>query len=457
MQPMPITDAMFLIGEARSKPMHVGGLQLFRPPEGAGPDYARQQYRGAIELGDPAPLFRRRATHSLGGLGPYEWCVDEDLDLEYHVRHSALPYPGRIRELLALVSRLHGTLLDRNRPLWETHVIEGLDDGRIATYNKVHHALIDGLSAMRWMASALSEDPDERDMPPPWALRRDRTPREPAGAIDTLVGVAKGSLEGTRAVGQAGIAAVRTATKALVDRTQALPYQAPRSVLNQPITGARRFAADSWPLERVQVVGKAHGASLNDVVLAMCAGALRRYLDEQDALPEAPLIAAVPVALRKGEDGPREGNAVGAVLCNLGTHLDDPGARFELVRTSMQDAKSQMSGMGQLGVTLLSAINFGPVALGPLFRYPVLRKPPFNIIISNVPGPKRPLYWNGARLEGVYPASIPFDGQALNITLTSYAGSLEFGIVGCRRQAPHLQRLLQHLETSLAELEALPA
>jgi diacylglycerol O-acyltransferase / wax synthase len=456
MRPIPITDAMFLLGEARAKPMHVGGLQLYRPPEGAGPDYAREQYRAALDHGDPAPLFRRRVKHGLGGLGPAEWCDDDDLDLEYHVRHSALPYPGRIRELLALVSRLHGTLLDRNRPLWETHVIEGLEDGRIATYNKVHHALIDGVSAMRWMASALSEDPDERDMPPPWAVRRQRSPRPPSSPVDTVLGVAKGSIESGRAVGQASAAAARTAVRALGQRTQALPYQAPRTMLNQPITGARRFAAQSWPMTRIRAVGEATAGSVNDVVLAMCAGALRCYLLDQHALPEQPLIAAVPVALRRDDD-PGEGNAVGAVLCNLGTHVDDPASRYELILASMRDAKSQMQGMGQLGVTLMSAINFGPVALGPLFRYAPLRKPPFNIIISNVPGPPRPLYWNGARLEGVYPVSIPFDGQALNITVTSYAGSLEFGLVGCRRQVPHLQRLLDHLETTLVELEELAA
>jgi diacylglycerol O-acyltransferase / wax synthase len=454
-RPMPITDAMFLIGEVREKPMHVGGLQLYRPPEEAGPDYARRQYHAAIEHGDPAPVFRRRAVRSVGGLGPFEWCEDDDLDLEYHVRHSALPYPGRIRELFALVSRLHGTLLDRNRPLWESHVIEGLADGRIATYNKVHHALIDGLSAMRWMAASLSEDPDERDMPPPWAMRRSRPPREPGGPLDAVLGVARGSLEGGRAVGQASVAALRTAARALEDRSQALPYQAPRTMLNQPITGARRFAAESWSMERVRSVGEANDGSVNDVVLAMCAGALRRYLLDQEALPDQPLLAAVPVALRKHHDGPSAGNAVGAVLCNLGTHLEDPADRYGMIHRSMRDAKSQMEGMGQLGVTLVSALNFGPVALGPLFRYRPLRKPPFNLIISNVPGPAKPLYWNGSRLEGIYPASIPFDGQALNITVTSYAGSLEFGIVGCRRRVPHLQRLLDHLETSLVELEEL--
>jgi diacylglycerol O-acyltransferase / wax synthase len=272
-----------------------------------------------------------------------------------------------------------------------------------------------------------------------------------------LKGVARGSVESGRAVGQASVAAVRTAARALDDRAQALPYQAPRSVLNQPITGARRFAAESWSLERIKTVGAALDGSVNDAMLAMCAGALRRYLLDQDALPDRPLVAAVPVSLKKDETGPSAGNAVGAVLCNLGTHLADPAGRYDLVHRSMRDAKAQLSGMGQLGVTLVSGLNFGPIALGPLFRYRPLRKPPFNLVISNVPGPRSPRYWNGARLEGVYPASIPFDGQALNITATSYVGSLEIGIVGCRTRVPHLQRLLDHLEVSLVELEDLAA
>jgi diacylglycerol O-acyltransferase / wax synthase len=395
-------------------------------------------------------------VRALGGLGPFEWCEDDDLDLEYHVRHSALPHPGRIRELLALVSRLHGTLLDRNRPLWETHVIEGLEgrpdrdlqqgppradrrglgdalDGGRAQRGprRARHAPAVGVASAASAEGALG-----------WTARR-RARGRPRIA------------RGRSAVGQASVAAVRTAVRALEDRAQALPYQAPRTILNQPITGARRFAAESWPMERIRTVGEATDGSVNDVVLAMCAGALRRYLLDQDALPDQPLVAAVPVSLKKDDDGPSEGNAVGAVLCNLGTHLEDPAERYEMIHRSMRDAKSQMQGMGQLGVTLLSAVNFGPVALGPLFRYRPLRKPPFNLIISNVPGPAKPLYWNGSRLEGIYPASIPFDGQALNITVTSYAGSLEFGIVGCRRRVPHLQRLLDHLETSLAELEAL--
>jgi diacylglycerol O-acyltransferase / wax synthase len=454
--PMPITDAIFLMGEVREKPLHVGGLQLFRPPEGAGPEEVSEQFRAALDHGEVGTLFRRYPRRTLGGLGPWGWAEDSNLDLEYHVRHSALPHPGRIRELLALVSRLHGTLLDRNRPLWELHVIEGLADGRVAVYAKVHHSLLDGVSAMRWMVRGLSPDADARDMPPPWAPPERSRPSVPSGGPgDAVRGMARNALEGGKAVGEASLAAVRTLARAVEDRAASLPYQAPRSMLNVPITGARRFAAQSWDLERIRSVGEQVGGSLNDVVLAMSAGALRRYLLDHDALPEQPLVSAVPVSLRdRDDDAPGDGNAVGVVLCNLGTNLEDPLARFDLIHRSMRDSKATLQGLGPLAVIMLSALNFGPVALGPLYRYEVLRKPAFNVIISNVPGPAEPLHWNGSRLEGIYPVSIPYDGQALNITVTSYAGSLEFGLIGCRRRVPSLQRLLDYLEDSLAELEA---
>ena len=170
MNVMPITDSLFLEAELRDRPLHVGGLHLYRPPADAGPDVVGDTYREALAGGEVMPRLRRRPVR-LAGLGPWGWEEDTDLDLEYHVRHSALPHPGRVRELLALVSRLHGTLLDRSRPLWEAHLIEGLSDGRFAVYTKIHHALVDGVSAMHMLQNALSEDPDQRGSPPLWAPR----------------------------------------------------------------------------------------------------------------------------------------------------------------------------------------------------------------------------------------------------------------------------------------------
>ncbi|MDX1660125.1 MAG: wax ester/triacylglycerol synthase family O-acyltransferase [Nitriliruptorales bacterium] len=474
MQLIAPTDAMFLLSEGRERPMHVGGLQLFRPPSDAGPDYASQLYRDALEH-DVMPRLRRYPERTMFGLGPWRWEEDEALDLEYHLRHSALPTPGRVRELLALTSRLHGTLLDRSRPLWEAHIIEGLADGRFALYTKIHHALVDGVAAVKLLEHATSDDPDERDMPPPFAPRTSRRSRGGRGdgdggligaarvARDTAVTAAHVTAESAKAALGASRAAIRTVARSFREQAATLPYRAPRSILNAPISGARRYAADAWPLEQLRSVGRELDGTVNDVVLAMCAGALRRYLIDLDALPAKPLVAMVPVSLRlrggQDEDVDPEtdtsGNAVGLILCNLGTHLEDPADRFALITRSMEEGKLTLEGLNELGVLVLSAISMSGVGLGILPFYDdvtLLQRPPFNVIISNVPGPKERRYWNGAEMEGLYPVSIPFDGQALNITVESYADRMGFGLIGCRRTVPHLQRLLEHLDTSLEEL-----
>jgi WS/DGAT/MGAT family acyltransferase len=233
-----------------------------------------------------------------------------------------------------------------------------------------------------------------------------------------------------------------------------LPFQAPRTIFNVQITGARRFAAQKWDLDRIKAVRKATGATLNDVVLAMCSGALRRYLLQLDALPDRPLIAMVPVSLRgKQKKSEASGNSVGAILVNLGTHLADPAERFHAIQESAQIAKRSLAELSPLQILALSGLTMAPLAFAPIPGVVKLTPPPFNLIISNVPGAQRPLYWNGAKLQGMYPLSIPYDGQALNITITSYAGALNFGLTGCRRNVPHLQRLLTYLEESLVELE----
>ncbi|RLK61190.1 WS/DGAT/MGAT family O-acyltransferase [Actinokineospora cianjurensis] len=440
---MPVTESMFLLGESREHPLHVGGLQLFELPDGAGPDYVGELHRALLDTDDIHPLLRRRPRDPVGSLGQWMWTDDDRLDLEYHVRLSALPTPGRVRELLELVSRLHGSLLDRHRPLWEAHLVEGLRDNRFALYTKVHHALLDGVSALRLLQRSLTTDPTVRDTRPPWAAREDepRGPRSRTGVGAVL-----------RDIAGLGPALAKYANEVFRAQTATLPFAAPRSILNVPITGARRFAAQGWPLARVRAVGDAAGATVNDVMLAMCAGALRRYLLELDALPEKPLVAAVPMSLRTGDDS-AGGNALGMILCTLATDRPDPADRLAAITESTRSDKDVYRGMSQLQVTALSAIPFAPLALGLLPGAVRLTPPGFNLMISNVPGPTEPLYWNGARMLGVYPVSIPYEGQALNITVTSYNGSLEFGLTGCRRTVPHLQRLLTHLDTELADLE----
>ncbi|PXY20998.1 WS/DGAT/MGAT family O-acyltransferase [Prauserella muralis] len=448
---MPVTDSMFLLIETREHPMHVGGLQLFTPPEGAGPDYLADLRQDLLKNTSVRSLFRQRPARPVNTMGYLAWAEDEELDLDYHFRHSALPQPGRVRELLELTSRWHSTLLDRHRPLWEIHLVEGLNDGRFAMYSKVHHSLMDGVSALRQLQSILSDDPAALDCPPPWGSRRpQRGRRGRPGALGRLRSAAGASRQ---LAGLPGMAA-KVATEAFREHTLTLPLQAPKTMLNVPIGGARRFAAQSWPLERAKQVATNAGVSRNDVVLAMCAGALRDYLIEQRALPDAPLVAMVPVSLRSRADtGEAAGNQIGALLCNLGTDQPDPAERLRVISRSMADGKRVFKELTPLQILLLSALNVAPLGVSPVPGVVNNTRPPFNIVISNVPGPRKQMYWNGATLDGIYPASVLLDGQALNITLTSNGENLDFGITGCRRSVPHLQRLLVHLDTALAELE----
>jgi WS/DGAT/MGAT family acyltransferase len=462
MQLISPTDSIFLLGESREHPMHVGGLQLYTPPEGAGEDYVRELYQSMITHTEFQPTFRKHPATILGGIANVGWAFDDEVDLDYHLRRSALPQPGRVRDLLELVSRVHGTLLDRHRPLWEAYLIEGLDgptpEGRFAVYTKVHHSLIDGVSAIKLTERTLSEDPADTEVRVPWDLPPRKRSHEPAvdspGAPMSLPGLA--TLTGA-AGSLAGLfpSTLNLARAALFEQQLTLPFAAPRTMFNVNIGGARRVAAQSWPLERIRRVKSAAGVTVNDAILAMCSGALRSYLMEHSGLPDQPLIAMVPVNMRGDDDGHSDsgGNQVGAVLCNLATDVDDPAKRLTVIADSMRSNKKVFADLPRSQALALSALNIAPLGLSMVPGYVSNTRPPFNIVISNVPGPRKPLYWNGARLNGNYPFSIALDGQALNITMANNGDNLDFGLVGCRRSVPHLQRLLGHLEDSLKDLE----
>jgi len=447
---MSPTDSMFLIGESREQPMHVGSLQVFELPDGADTELLRTTLHDLLQQTDVAPLFRRRPYRSLSTLGQWGWTDDDDVDLEHHVRHSALPQPGRVRELLALVSRLHSTLLDRQRPLWEVHLIEGLEGNRFAVYTKLHHSVMDGVSGMRLLQRALSPDPDS-DQPAFWTMR----PRHgrKGGRANPLLTLPKATVQAVADMAQLTPRMMRLAEQALRSQAATLPGQAPRSMINTTITGSRRYAAQSYSLERMQLVAKGAGVTVNDVLLAMSAGALRSYLLEQNALPSASLTAMTPVSLRKGDDdGESTGNAVGTILATLATDEADPQRRLEKITESTRRAKDVVRGLSQLQMTALSVGVMLPMTVNSLTGLYRVGTLPFNIVISNVPGPKDSLYLHGARLSGLYPLSIPLNGQAMNITATSYTGDMGIGLTACRRSVPHVQRMLTGLDKSLDEL-----
>ena len=445
---MSPTDSVFLLTESREHPMHVGGLQLFEPPEGAGPEFVREAAAALAANREFQPTFRKRPAWVVGGLANVAWAYDDadDVDIDYHLRRSALASPGRVRELLELTSRLHSSLLDRHRPLWEAYFVEGLNDGRFALYSKFHHSLIDGVSVLKLMQRTLSTDADDSELRAIWSLpRRHRisADRSRWQTLRQLAGSVAAFVPSTWSLARA----------ALVEQQLTLPFAAPRTMLNVPIGGARRVAAQSWSLDRIKSIKQAAGVTVNDVVLAMCSGALRYYLFEQHALPDTPLVAMAPVSLRTKEEADSGGNMVGIILGNRATDVDDPVTRLETISESMRGNKKVFSELPRLQAFALSVFLIAPLGLSALPGFVSSAPPPFNIVISNVPGPTEPMYWGGARLDGNYPLSIALDGQALNITMTNNAGNIDFGLVGCRRSVPHLQRLLGHMESSLKDLE----
>lgn len=441
-------DAIFLAIESREHPMHVGGLQLFEPPAEAGPEFTRDLYRTMASATEVRTRFRRRPSRRLGGFSTLSWDHAEHVDLHYHLRRSALPSPGGLPDLLDLTERLHGILLDRHRPLWEARLIEGLDDGRFAVYIKMHHALIDGVSAMRLLQRTMTDDPLDTRVRVPWGAPV--VERDDSVTPDSSLQQLRKSLP--RMV--CSIGAVAAPLRGALDGRLTMPMTAPRTMFNVSIGGARRIAVRSWPLERVNAVRQATGATINDIVLAMSSAALRSYLIEHDALPDEPLIAMVPVNIRSAaESDVSEGNMVAACLANLATHLDDPAARLEAISTSMRRAKSVFTQLPKTEAMVLSALLMTPLGVSLVPGFESLPRMPFNLVISNVPGPRKPVYMQGARLDANYPLSIPFESQAMNITLTTNGDNLDFGIVGCRRTVPDLDRFPDHLENGLAELE----
>jgi len=450
---LPPSDAMFLYGESRETMMHVASLLPFSPPPDAPADHLRaliDEVRARADVFRPwnvrlrTPDFLRNPMQA--------WVDEPELDLEYHVRRSALPSPGDERELGILVSRLHGHPIDLHRPPWEMHLIEGLEGGRFAFYVKIHHALVDGYTAMRILAGALSRDPDERGRPLFFSIAPpERAPRaeEPTGIHFTEM------LAAVRAQYGASVSVARAlyrVARASSGAELVTPLRAPRCVLNARISRSRRFATQWIDASRMKAVARAAGGTLNDVVLAVSAASLRRYLLEREALPAAPLIAMVPVSLRPSGDA-GGGNAVAAILASLATDLADPAERLAAIIASTTRAKQQLQGMSKSAILqysgLLTASSMLQMTRGFAGRLP----PTFNVVISNVPGPEEPLYFRGARLEADYPMSIPLHGQALNITCVSYAGGVCFGFTGCRDTVPRLQRLAVHCGEAMTELE----
>jgi diacylglycerol O-acyltransferase / wax synthase len=453
---VPPLDAAWLVLESRDTPMHVGGLFEFTPPDDAPPDYLKREVERMRAVHTiPAPWNLRLVQAPFLGSKTPVMREERDVDLDYHVRHSALPHPGDQRELGILVSRLHSHQLDLHRPLWEVHVIEGLEGDRFALYVKMHHSLIDGISGMRLILRALSTDPAERDMPAFWTVgaggkgRRDRS--NGGGPLGGIVGAARG---GASAAAGLGRAAVQLSRATVDDGGLQAPYRAPGSVLGGRLAGQRRFATQQYELQLMKDLAAAAGCTLNDIVLYLCGTALRRYLTEHSRLPDRPLTAGIPVNLRD-EDDESAGTAVGMMVAELGTNVADPQERIEAIKRSTAEAKRHLSELPSGARTSYTLLLNGPYIAGLMAGLGGRAPVPFSAGISNVPGPTEPLYFNGARLDALFPLSLLLHGNALNITCLSYAGTLNFGFTGARDTLPHVQRLAIYMGEAVDEISEL--
>jgi WS/DGAT/MGAT family acyltransferase len=459
-------DAAWLFTESRATPNHVGGLLQFRLPANAPQDFLRSLMADFRTHRNFSAPWNRRLKSSFNKHPMHAWVEDDDIDLDYHVRHAALPWPGGERELGELVGRLHSTPIDLARPPWECTIIEGLSNQRFALFIKMHHSLIDGVSGMKMLERAMSGDPVKSlALPPFWSASTNTTARSTRKALPPTVSHATAAaIEGlsmqARTLPQLATAFAQIAKRVGAhDEGLAVPFfDAPRSLLNGRVREKRRFATQQFELPRLRRLAEAADCTLNDVVLALCGGALRSFLQERDALPERSLTAGIPVSVRpKDDEG--TGNAISFIVATLGTDIADARQRLQAIKASVRHAKAHVQALPRAAIMQYTMLLMAPTLVTLLTGIGGRTPPMFNITISNVPGPEKPLYFRGAELLAIYPASIVTHGQALNITCESYAGAMNFGFTACHTSVPGMQKMAVQTAEALAELEAvfLPA
>jgi diacylglycerol O-acyltransferase len=454
MKRLGLLDDAFLRLESRRQPLHIGVLMLLEPPANAGKDFAEKLAERLRRSTRTVPPFNRRLVQRRG---VHYWAEDDEFDLDHHFAHTSLPHPGRVRELLAMVSRLHYGHLDREYPLWRMHLIEGLEDGRIAVYMKIHHALVDGMGGMQLLLKSLSTSAAaSKKLPAPWEVQTRKSGTQPFpvphAASDSLSTLFKLATESWKFVPPVVSELISTYRESRTDNPELAKFgRAPKTLLNGKVSATRRFAGQSYSTPRIRAIAEAYDATVNDVVLAMCASALRRYLADMGELPERSLTAAVPVSVRR--PGSDAANEVAFTITTLATHIDDAGARLRAIKKGMDHNKERLQRLTSIQTMAYTAGIMIPGHLGALLggsKDDALA----NVVISHVPGPREPMYWQGAKLGGLYPISLVIDNGALNITLVSRQDFVDFGLIACRKSVPHMQRLLDYLEDGLAELEA---
>jgi diacylglycerol O-acyltransferase / wax synthase len=482
MRQLTSLDAQFLAMESSTTYGHVSGLAVYDPSTAPGGQIRREDICRLIDSRlHMLPPFRwRLAEVPLGVDHPY-WIDDPDFDLDFHIRESAAPPPGDDRALADQIARIVARPLDRRHPLWELYLIHGLPEGRVGVLTKIHHAAVDGVSGAEILSVMVDVTPEGRELPPgreeccgeriPGQLEMLgrgllSLPRQPLRALRAapssvpnladLPGVQQ--VPGVGTIGRLSARAKRlVGGEAAAQLLEPAPVSVPRTRFNARITPHRRFSFGSLPLDRVKAIKNELGITVNDVVVTICATAMRNWLLERDELPQEPLVAMVPVSVRSEEEVGTFGNRVSVMVVPIPTDVADPRKRLERAHEVLNVAKTRHRAVP--ANLLQDVTQFIPPAVYALATRTVMQvtgtlRPVLNLVISNVPGPAMPLYCAGARLEGHYPVSAIADGVGLNITCMSYLDHIDFGIVVDYEMVDDAWPLMDAHRAALEELDA---
>lgn len=451
-------DSSFLTFETPSVHMHIAQTAIFDPSTmPGGYDFAtiKEHIRNRLHVVAP---FRRRIVEVPFNLHHPVWVEDPDFDLDHHVRRVGVPAPGTLRDLSELAGRIASRPLDRSRPLWETYVCEGMENGWIGVITKMHHCAIDGVSGAELMAALFDLAPEPPELPPD-----DRAPEHVPGEVE-LLAYAFGSLV-RRTVKLLPLVGQTVSTAARVVQRHrdpdvvagAVPLTAPRTPWNAAVTPHRKVSFAKVELADVKALKDHFGVTVNDVVLALMGGTLRRYLETKGELPDDPLIAVCPISVRTEEEAGSANNRVSAMFTTLATHIDDPEERLRQIHETTKGAKGDHNAIGAELLTdwaeyaaprtfALASRLYSQLNLADLHR------PIHNVVISNVPGPPVPLYFGGAELVAAYPMGPIMEGAGLNITVMSYRDRVDIGFMVCRELVQDVWDLPGHVDAAMDEL-----
>ncbi|MEE9375358.1 MAG: wax ester/triacylglycerol synthase family O-acyltransferase [Rhizobiaceae bacterium] len=457
-------DASFLYMESEETPMHVAGFTIYDLPEGfkgSFHEHFKKFFAGRVHL---VPIFQKKLARTVFQLDHPGWVDAGELDFDYHILSHKIKAPGSMEQLEEVVAELHSQHLDRKKPLWQFTVIEGLKNNQVALYSKVHHAAIDGGAGMLIVQALYDLGPVPREVDPPVEKETKRKPTTAERAIlgmhDMATNMVRQQIKMAEAIPK-GLSQMMDLAASSIAQPGSLGIPqmlAPKTPFNKTIGKERTFAARTVSLIEAKEISKATGAKINDIVMATCAGALRAYLSEKHKLPDAPLMAFVPISIR--EAGNKDmNNQVFGMNCPLATNYADPIKRLKQIQKESKQTKAVAGSTKSLAPSDYTLIG-APLLLPGLMQLYGQSKladilpNAVNVTISNTPGPPFPMYCAGAKVQALYPVSIPIHGIGLNFTVQSYTDKLDFGITAGKSAVPDMAHMGDLLVASFEELKA---